>query len=415
MLKISDARKQADILAALSLRRHTVSPSVTCASARPDNGCVVPGQTRAGCAAQHGAPRGLENLSLLDLGDVARRVAGGRCRSGARRSGRRPSWTQVAPGGGDLARRRKARFHPASSSTKACCRVTAPGAAEPPRRGGAQNVTASPSLTAVSHIEIATGSTAVHNDIPSNTFQAIVGPISSSVSGFAASIGGYQESPLGPSPRRRRCRCGCNCASRAGRWSLRRGRAATAPTSRSTARWCNRPSRPASPTTRCRSARSAVSAPRASRVPGGLRRRSGDGHRPPGGRPLLVQPGAGDVRTDRDVLVRLRADRDLHQCGDAGRQIRDPGGGARHHQRPQGELRHPGVLRHDARHYGWTVPPPSTGPAYARFGGENAPFFFDGSGAKVGAAYFVSRWRPISRSCASPVTAPTSFRATHRC
>ena len=31
-----------------------------------------------------------------------------------------------------------------------------------------QNITASPSLTAVSHIEIATGSTSVHNDIPSN-------------------------------------------------------------------------------------------------------------------------------------------------------------------------------------------------------------------------------------------------------
>jgi len=59
-----------------------------------------------------------------------------------------------------------------------------------------QNVTASPSLTAVSHIAIATGSTAVHNDIPSNTFQAIVGPISSSLSGFAAPIGGYRENPL---------------------------------------------------------------------------------------------------------------------------------------------------------------------------------------------------------------------------
>src|SRR5262249_31388037 len=42
-----------------------------------------------------------------------------------------------------------------------------------------QNVTASPSLTAVSHIAIATGSTAVHNDIPSNTFEAVVAPISS--------------------------------------------------------------------------------------------------------------------------------------------------------------------------------------------------------------------------------------------
>ncbi|MGY4454577.1 hypothetical protein ACVWZR_009237 [Bradyrhizobium sp. i1.3.1] len=38
--------------------------------------------------------------------------------------------------------------------------------------------------------------------------------------------------------------------------------------------------------------------------------------------------------------------------------------------------------------------PPATGPAYAKFGGENAPFFFDGSGAKVGAAYFVSQLAP---------------------
>src|SRR5262249_5088448 len=46
----------------------------------------------------------------------------------------------------------------------------------------------------------ATGSNAVHNDIPSNTFQAIVAPINTSVSGFAAAIGGYQVSPPGPSP-----------------------------------------------------------------------------------------------------------------------------------------------------------------------------------------------------------------------
>ncbi|HEX7935515.1 MAG TPA: alkaline phosphatase family protein, partial [Paraburkholderia sp.] len=65
------------------------------------------------------------------------------------------------------------------------------GLARLSRRGAValQNVTASPSLTAVSHIAIATGSTAVHNDIPSNTFQPIVGPISSSISGFAAPIG----------------------------------------------------------------------------------------------------------------------------------------------------------------------------------------------------------------------------------
>src|SRR5262249_31832574 len=37
---------------------------------------------------------------------------------------------------------------------------------------------------------------------------------------------------------------------------------------------------------------------------------------------------------------------------------------------------------------------PSTGPAYAKLGGENAPFFFEGSGSKVGAAYFVSALAP---------------------
>src|SRR5262245_61868944 len=63
-----------------------------------------------------------------------------------------------------------------------------------------QNVTTSPSLTAVSHIAIATGSTAVHNDIPSNTFHNVAAPITASASGFAAAIGGYRITPLGPSP-----------------------------------------------------------------------------------------------------------------------------------------------------------------------------------------------------------------------
>ena len=63
-----------------------------------------------------------------------------------------------------------------------------------------QNITATPSLTAVAHIAIATGSTAVHNDIPSNTFHNIAAPIGVSASGFAASIGGYRVNPLGPSP-----------------------------------------------------------------------------------------------------------------------------------------------------------------------------------------------------------------------
>src|SRR5215475_7261484 len=61
-----------------------------------------------------------------------------------------------------------------------------------------QNITATPSLTAVSHLAIATGSTAVHNDVPSNTFHAVASPITATISGFAAPIGGYNISPLGP-------------------------------------------------------------------------------------------------------------------------------------------------------------------------------------------------------------------------
>lgn len=64
----------------------------------------------------------------------------------------------------------------------------------------AQNVTATPSLTAVSHIAIATGSTAANNDIPANTYHAVAQPIGNTTSGFGGPIGGYQISPLGPSP-----------------------------------------------------------------------------------------------------------------------------------------------------------------------------------------------------------------------
>jgi predicted AlkP superfamily pyrophosphatase or phosphodiesterase len=61
-----------------------------------------------------------------------------------------------------------------------------------------QNDTIFPSLTAAAHIGIATGSTAIHNDIPANGFKLLVSPTSSTVSGFGAPIGGYQISPLGP-------------------------------------------------------------------------------------------------------------------------------------------------------------------------------------------------------------------------
>jgi hypothetical protein len=37
---------------------------------------------------------------------------------------------------------------------------------------------------------------------------------------------------------------------------------------------------------------------------------------------------------------------------------------------------------------------PSTGPAYVKFGGQSAPFYFEGTGNKVGAAYFVTALAP---------------------
>jgi predicted AlkP superfamily pyrophosphatase or phosphodiesterase len=64
-----------------------------------------------------------------------------------------------------------------------------------------QNITALPSLTAVSHVAIATGSTAVNNDIPSNSFHPVAAPIATGISGFAAPIGGYSIKPLEPSAR----------------------------------------------------------------------------------------------------------------------------------------------------------------------------------------------------------------------
>jgi Type I phosphodiesterase / nucleotide pyrophosphatase len=64
-----------------------------------------------------------------------------------------------------------------------------------------QNTTVNPSLTAPSHIAIATGSTAAHNDVPANTFHLVAGPLTgptSTISGFGAPIGGYTLGPHGP-------------------------------------------------------------------------------------------------------------------------------------------------------------------------------------------------------------------------
>ena len=54
-----------------------------------------------------------------------------------------------------------------------------------------RSVVTTPSLTAVSHLAMATGSTAVHNDVPSNTFHLLASPFTSNINGFGAPIGGY--------------------------------------------------------------------------------------------------------------------------------------------------------------------------------------------------------------------------------
>jgi phosphodiesterase/alkaline phosphatase D-like protein/predicted AlkP superfamily pyrophosphatase or phosphodiesterase len=53
------------------------------------------------------------------------------------------------------------------------------------------NETITPSITAPSHIAIATGSTAVNNDINANSFHLVVNPFASNANGFGAPIGGY--------------------------------------------------------------------------------------------------------------------------------------------------------------------------------------------------------------------------------
>lgn len=61
-----------------------------------------------------------------------------------------------------------------------------------------RNLTVNPSLTAPSHVAIATGSIAARNDISANTFHLHASPFSATISGFGAPIGGYQITRHGP-------------------------------------------------------------------------------------------------------------------------------------------------------------------------------------------------------------------------
>jgi len=246
----------------------------------------------------------------------------------------------------------------------------------------------------VSHIAIATGSTAVHNDIPSNTFQAVVAPITSSLSGFAAPIGGYRENPLGPSPR----------PTASPLWVQLRQQGKKV----STATWPggdgadisinNTVVQPAQPTrvtdyTVPFGAFGGIGAQGFSLSRGDfapdtavVAALQGAGHF--SFSPVLVSapfetfscssapPATCTNAATLDVkyAIRLAA---LDTTND-------------------NKVNYDTLVFFDTTR-GITAGPfhaPSTGPAYVKLGGENAPFFFEGSGAKVGAAYFVSALAP---------------------
>ncbi|WBL82055.1 alkaline phosphatase family protein [Bradyrhizobium xenonodulans] len=258
-----------------------------------------------------------------------------------------------------------------------------------------QNITASPSLTAVSHIEIATGSTAVHNDIPSNTFQAIVGPVTSSLSGFAAPIGGYRESPLGPSPH--------PTASPLWVQLRQQGKKVV------TATWPGgdgadisingtvvQPAQPIRVTDYT--------------VPfgafGGLGAQGftltqSDFTADPAVATALQSAGRFSfspvLATATPIETFSCASASTSTCTSAATlDLKYAIRVAALDTTNDNKVNYDTLVFFDATRGITAGPfaPPSTGPAYVKFGGENAPFFFDGSGAKVGAAYFVSQLAP---------------------
>ncbi|MGV7215983.1 alkaline phosphatase family protein [Bradyrhizobium sp. UFLA05-112] len=258
-----------------------------------------------------------------------------------------------------------------------------------------QNVTASPSLTAVSHIAIATGSTAVHNDIPSNTFEAVVAPISSSLSGFAAPIGGYQESPLGPSPQ----------PTALPLWVQLRQQGKKV----ATATWPggdgadisinNTVVQPASPIrvtnyTVPFGAFGGIGAQ-------GFSLSKGDFAPDPTVATALQAAGQFSyspvLATSAPIETFSRASAATATCTSAATlDVKYAIRAAAIDTSNDGKVNYDTLVFFDATR-GITSGPfhaPSTGPAYAKLGGENAPFFFEGSGAKVGAAYFVSQLAP---------------------
>ncbi|WP_445222439.1 alkaline phosphatase family protein [Bradyrhizobium sp. Pa8] len=258
-----------------------------------------------------------------------------------------------------------------------------------------QNITASPSLTAVSHIEIATGSTAVHNDIPSNTYQAIVGPVTSSLSGFAAPIGGYRESPLGPSLRPTALPLWVQL-----RQQGRKVVTATWPGGDGADISINgtvvQPAQPIRITdyTVPFGAFGGIGAQ-------GFSLTSADFAADPAVATALQAAGRFSfspvLATSAPIETFSCASAPTATCTNAATQdIKYAIRVAALDTTNDSKVNYDTLVFFDVTRGIAAGPfkPPATGPAYAKFGGENAPFFFDGSGAKVGAAYFVSQLAP---------------------
>jgi predicted AlkP superfamily pyrophosphatase or phosphodiesterase len=259
-----------------------------------------------------------------------------------------------------------------------------------------QNVTTSPSLTAVAHIAIATGSTAVHNDIPSNTFQSIVGPISSSLSGFAAPIGGYRVNPLGPSPQ----------PTALPLWVPLRQQGKKA----ITATW------PGGDGADISINNTVVQPAQPIRVTdytvpfgafGGIGAQGFSLSRMNfASDPAVVAAVQAAGHSSFSPILATTVPIETFSCSSAPTATCSTNAAALDLKYAirvaaldttnDGKVNYDTLVFFDATR-GITAGPfhaPSTGPAYAKFGGENAPFFFEGSGAKVGAAYFVSALAP---------------------
>ena len=261
-----------------------------------------------------------------------------------------------------------------------------------------QNITATPSVTAVAHIAIATGSSAAHNDVPLNTFHPVGAPISTGISGFAAPIGGYDLAPLGPS--------GAPTAEPLWVQIRKAGRQVV------TATW------PGSDGADIRVNGVVVQAAEPTRtvdytVPfgafGGLGAQgfaltgAAFGPAPAALAAQLAaagHPSFSPVRvTTAPVETIFCAPATTATCGTtnaSGRTLRYDIAVAALDTSDDGAVNYDTLVFFDAA-TGISAGPfalPSTGPAYVKVNGPSGRFFFEGSGNKVGAAFFVSHVAP---------------------